>query len=105
MSGELPPSSSATRLSDAPALAPTSRPTAVDPVNEIIATFGSAVSAAPGSASPGSTWKTPAGSPARASAAAITNPHGNVVCRSGLRTTGFPRQEPDPPDGVARVSG
>ena len=40
MLADLPPSSSVTRFSARPALAPISRPTAVEPVNEILWTPG-----------------------------------------------------------------
>ena len=52
MFGDLPPSSSVTRLSARPALAPISRPTAVEPVNAILSTPGWSTSAAPVSPSP-----------------------------------------------------
>ncbi len=41
MLGDLPPSSSVTRLSARPASAPISRPTAVEPVKAILSTSGS----------------------------------------------------------------
>ena len=50
MSALLPPSSSDTRFSVRPAAAPTRRPTAVEPVKAIIATFGSSARADPASA-------------------------------------------------------
>ena len=52
-SGLLPPSSSTVRLSIRPAASPTSRPVAVEPVNEIMRTFGSSTSAWPTSPAPG----------------------------------------------------
>ena len=64
MSALLPPSSSATRLSMPPAISPTRRPTAVEPVKEIIPTAGWRTSASPVSAAPGRTCRTPAGRPA-----------------------------------------
>jgi AraC-like DNA-binding protein len=70
----LPPSSSDTRFSVCPATAPTSRPTVVEPVNEIIATWRSSTSAAPGSASPGSTCSRPSGSPASSNSLATSAP-------------------------------
>ncbi len=61
ISAELPPSSRCTRLRCWPASAPTCRPTAVDPVNEMIRTTGSVISASPASGPPGSTCSTPLG--------------------------------------------
>ena len=52
MLGDLPPSSSVTRLSARPALAPISLPTSVEPVNAILSTPGWSTSAAPVSPSP-----------------------------------------------------
>lgn len=47
ISGDLPPSSSVSRLRLPAAALTISRPTSVDPVNEILSTSGCAVSAAP----------------------------------------------------------
>ena len=55
MFGLLPPSSSVTRLSARPHLAPISRPTAVEPVKATLSTPGWSTSAAPVSPSPVST--------------------------------------------------
>ncbi len=90
MSALLPPSSRLTRFSVRPAASPTRRPTAVEPVKEIIATSGFAASAPPGSASPGSTCSTPAGSPASSNSRAIRTPPDTAVCTSGLSTTALP---------------
>src|SRR5579875_1566523 len=105
MNGEFPPSSSETRLSVRPAASPTSRPTAVEPVNEIISTFGSTVRAAPGSASPGSTWNTSSGKPARCNATAIKKPPETGVCTSGFSTTVFPRASAGATERIERISG
>ena len=82
----LPPSSSVTRLSIRPALAPISRPTAVDPVNAIFCTPGWSTIAAPVSPSPVITLTTPSGKPASRiswpSRMALSG-----VCSAGLRTT------------------
>ncbi len=105
MNGELPPSSSATRLSVRPAASPTSRPTCVEPVKQIMLMFGSVHSAAPGSASPGSTCNTPSGSPAAFSAAAMTKPPETGVCTSGLSTTVQPTASAGATERIERISG
>ena len=63
MFGLLPPSSSVTRFSARPHLAPISRPTAVEPVNATLSTPGWSTSAAPVSPSPVSTFSVPSGKP------------------------------------------
>src|SRR3954447_6934841 len=63
MFGDLPPSSSVTRLSARPAFAPISRPTAVEPVKAILSTPGWSTSAAPVSPSPAMTLSPPSGRP------------------------------------------
>ena len=63
ISGLLPPSSSTVRFSPRPAASPTRRPVFVEPVNEIIRTFGSSTSAWPTSAPPPITCNTPFGQP------------------------------------------
>ena len=86
MFGLLPPSSSVTRLSERPALAPISRPTAVEPVNAILWTPGWSTIAAPVSPSPVRMFTTPSGKPASwtswPSRMALSG-----VCSAGLRIT------------------
>ena len=83
--GDLPPSSSVTRFSARPALAPISRPTAVDPVNAILFTPGLSTSAAPVVPSPVRTLSTPAGNPtSRASSPRRSALSG--VCSAGFST-------------------
>src|SRR5437762_3281679 len=64
MFGDLPPSSSVTRFSARPALAPISRPTSVEPVKASLSTSGWSTSAAPIWPSPVITLSTPSGIPA-----------------------------------------
>ncbi len=71
--GDLPPSSSVTRLQVSAAARRICLPTAVDPVNEILAMSGWALSSAPTvSPRPVTMLKTPAGSPASCSASVTT---------------------------------
>ena len=86
MFADLPPSSSVTRLSARPALAPISRPTAVEPVKAILSTPGWSTSAAPVSPSPVTTLRTPSGKPA-SSASSPRRRAESGVCSAGLRTT------------------
>ena len=74
ISAELPPSSRCTRLRCWAASAPTCRPTAVEPVNEMIRTTGSVISASPASGPPGSTCSSPSGRPASSNTRASTTP-------------------------------
>ena len=85
MFGDLPPSSSVTRLSARPALAPISRPTAVEPVNAILSTSGWSTSAAPVEPSPVMTLSTPSGIPA-SSASSPRRSAVSGVCSAGLST-------------------
>ena len=62
--GDLPPSSSVTRLSDSAAAAITRFPVATPPVNAIPSTPGCDTSAAPAAPWPGRMLSTPGGSPA-----------------------------------------
>ncbi len=101
----LPPSSRLTRFSVRPAASPTIRPTAVEPVKEIIATSGWAASAPPGSASPGSTCSTPAGSPASSNSRASRTPPETAVCTSGFRMTALPRASAGATARADRISG
>lgn len=68
----LPPNSKDPFLKWRPASSPTLRPTEGEPVNAIIATFGSLHSAAPASPAPGGTCSTPSGKPASANSCAMT---------------------------------
>ena len=70
MFGDFPPSSSVTLFSARPALAPISRPTAVEPVKAILSTSGWSTSAAPVSPSPVITFSTPSGMPASSASSA-----------------------------------
>ena len=89
MLGDLPPSSSVTRLSARPALAPISRPTTVEPVKAILSTPGWSTSAAPVSPSPVTTLTTPGGMPA-SSASSPSRSAVSGVCSAGLSTTVHP---------------
>ena len=93
ISGLLPPSSSTIRFSPRPAVSPTTRPVFVDPVNEIMRTFGSSTSACPTSAPPPSTCRTPAGSPASSKMRAMITPPLTGVFGSLLSTTAVPERE------------
>ena len=85
MFGLLPPSSSVSRFSERPHLAPISRPTTVDPVNATLSTPGLSTSAAPVEPSPVSTLSVPSGNPAsRASSPSRSAVSG--VCSAGFRT-------------------
>ena len=85
MLGDLPPSSSVTRFSARPALAPISRPTTVEPVKAILSTSSWSTSAAPVSPSPVITLSTPSGSPA-SSASSPSRSAVSGVCSAGFRT-------------------
>src|SRR5436305_359239 len=89
MFGDLPPSSSVTRLSAAPALAPISRPTTVEPVKAILSTSGWPTIAAPVSPSPVSTLSTPSGNPAPSASPprrmAVRGPRAVHVLRARVR--------------------
>ncbi len=89
MFGLLPPSSSVTRFSARPHLAPISRPTTVEPVNATLSTPGWSTSAAPVSPAPVSTFSVPSGKPA-SSASSPSRSAVSGVCSAGLRTTGQP---------------
>ena len=89
MFGLLPPSSSVSRLSDSPHLAPISRPTAVEPVKAILSTPGCSTSAAPVAPSPATTLTTPSGIPASAASSA-TRSAVSGVCSAGFSTVVHP---------------
>ena len=88
---DLPPSSSETRVMFVAAVCITVVPTSVDPVNEIFATLGSAISAVavvePG---PGTTLSAPSGRPASYRMSAIASAVSGV-CDAGLTTAVFPQ--------------
>ena len=89
MFGLLPPSSSVTRFSERPHLAPISRPTAVEPVNATLSTPSESTSAAPVSPSPVSTFTVPGGNPAsRQSSPSRSAVSG--VCSAGFRISEQP---------------
>ena len=83
------------RLSARPALAPISRPTAVDPVKAILSTSSWSTSAAPVSPSPVITFSTPAGRPA-SSASSPSRRAVIGVCSAGLSTTVQPAASAGP---------
>ena len=85
MLGLLPPSSSVTRFSELPHLAPISRPTTVDPVKATLSTSGQSTSAAPVVPSPVSTLSVPSGNPA-SSASSPSRSAVSGVCSAGFRT-------------------
>src|SRR5262245_30568670 len=90
MFGLLPPSSSETFFTVSAAVRATNLPTSVDPVNEILSTLGCATSAAPAVVpGPGTTLKTPAGSPASAQISASARAVSGV-CAAGFNTTVLP---------------
>ncbi len=101
----LPPSSSVTRLRCRLASSPTRRPAAVDPVNEIIAMFGSSIIASPAAASPGSTCSRPAGNPADSNRRASMKPPVTGVLGSGFSTTALPRASAGATARLDRISG
>src|SRR6476660_5358961 len=85
MLGDLPPSSSVTRLSVSAALLTISLPTAALPVNAILSTPGCATSAAPAvSPRPLTIFTTPGGNPTSANQFAISSAVSGV-CSAGLR--------------------
>ena len=99
------PGSRTTRFRVLPAVAPTSRPVAVEPVNEIIRTRGSSQSACPTSAPPGIAWSRPSGSPASSKIRASTTPPETGVLRSGLRITALPSASAGPIERSASTYG
>ena len=88
--GDLPPSSSVTRLIVAAAPAAIDRPTAVEPVNATLATSGCSTSRAPHvEPGPATTLTTPSGSPA-SSASRSNSSAVSGVSSAGLSTTVLP---------------
>ncbi len=104
MFGDLPPSSSVTRLSALPAFAPISRPTAVEPVNAILSTSGWSTSAAPVAPSPVSTLSTPGGKPT-SSASSPRRSALSGVCSAGFSTIVQPAASAGPSFQAAISSG
>ena len=90
ISALLPPSSSDTFFRRPPAVRAIWRPTAVEPVKWIITMSGWVTRRSPTSTSPGSTWKSPAGSPAPANNSARASPPDSGVSGDGLISTAFP---------------
>ena len=90
MLGDLPPSSSEMRLRSRDASSMMRRPISVEPVNEIFRTSGWVTSASPmAEPLPGSTWRTPGGSPA----ACASSPKARAVSgesEAGFSTTQLP---------------
>jgi hypothetical protein len=102
---DLPPSSSATRLIWPAHSSPTRSPTAVDPVNETIATPGWRTRASPATGPvPGTRLNTPAGSPAACTASASTYAMSGVSS-AGLSTTGQPAASAAATFAIAWCSG
>ena len=84
---DLPPSSSATRFTDAAASSATRRPAAVDPVSEIMSTFGWRTSISPnGGPRPVTRLNTPGGNPASCTTSARMNALSGATSL-GLSTT------------------
>ena len=89
--GFLPPSSSDTRASRAPAICAIRRPTAVEPVKLMTATSGCATSGSPASRpSPCTTLSAPAGSPASCAMAANSQAVSGVSS-AALSTAALPQ--------------
>src|SRR4051795_7257789 len=87
--GDLPPSSSATRLTLEDATSLTRLPARVEPVNEIMSTSGCAAIASPTTGPyPGTRLKTPAGS---TPASSMTSARMNAL--SGVTSLGFTTTE------------
>ena len=89
MFGLLPPSSSATGASRAPALAAIAAPVFSLPVKEILATPGWSTSASPASRSPVTTLTTPAGKPTSAASRSVSSTLA-LACSDGLTTMVLP---------------
>ena len=104
-SGLLPPSSRTMRLRLRPAASPTLRPVAVEPVNEIIRTFGSSQSAWPTSAPPPITCSRPSGRPASSKMRAVRTPPLIGVFGSDLRITALPSASAGPTERAGRTTG
>jgi hypothetical protein len=81
------------------------RPVAVEPVKEIIRTFGSSTSAWPTSPAPGSTCSSPSGSPASSNRRASATPPDTGVLASGFSTTALPSASAGPTERMASTYG
>ena len=105
MFGPLPPSSSVSRFTLPAAIRMISRPTAVEPVKAIFRTSGWLASRAPTTGpSPGTTFRTPGGSPH--SCAIVANSSSvSGVCSSGLTTMVLPAASAGPIFHMASSSG
>src|SRR3984957_11111434 len=86
---DFPPNSNITGLSSRPQAPATSLPDGVEPVNDTLSTPGLVTSARPTSVPPGSTLKTPGGSPAL-SATSASSSASSGVSGDGLSTTVLP---------------
>ena len=104
-SGLLPPSSSTTRFRLRPAASPTLRPVAVEPVKEIIRTFGSSVSACADVGATAITCRTPSGRPASSKMRAISTPPLIGVLGSDLRITALPSASAGPTERAGSMTG
>ena len=94
--GSEPPSSSVTRFDPFAARAPTRSPVGVEPVNATLRTNGCVTSASPATEpAPGTTLKTPGGSPASVRISASRRVVNGVVS-AGLATTVFPHSSAGP---------
>lgn len=105
MNALLPPSSSTTRLSRPPAISPTRRPAADEPVNETAFVCGERTTASPVAAPPGSTCTTPSGRPACPKTRASTAPPENAVFASGLTSTALPSASSGATERMASING
>ena len=105
MFGDLPPSSSVTRLIVSAAPVAIWRPTSVEPVNAIFATSGCSTSRCPQvRPGPTTTLTTPSGRPA-SSASSAKRSAVSGVSSAGLSTTVFPAASAGPSFQAAIVSG
>ena len=94
--GSLPPSSSVTRLEPTAASAATCSPIGVEPVKATLRTSGCRTSASPATEPlPGSTVKTPSGSPASVKISSSRSVVSGVLS-AGLATTVFPHSSAGP---------
>jgi hypothetical protein len=80
-------------------------PTAVEPVNETLSTPGCRASASPTVApGPGTTFRTPSGSPASAASSASRSAESGD-CDAGFSTTEFPAASAGPTFQAVMISG
>ena len=92
-------------MSSRPATSAILRPVRVEPVKWIIDTPGWATSASPTSTPPGTTWSSPAGSPASAKISASTMPPLIGVSGDGFSTTALPSASAGATTRMPRMSG